>query len=146
MLLPNSSCASLSTLARHGLSGRRRGQIYDFASSRIILGDDEIEGRENIGEVRPRNRHGLHAGKIKRAIGPNQEEARFGKQGRLLDSGRCRAPTGRDVKAPPARDSKIKPVAEPQVCQFPIVLCALGALGGVGRYCDHAHAAFRKFR
>ena len=57
--------------ARCASSGRCCRQVHHFATRRIILGDNEVEGGKNVAEVRPREGHRLHAGKIKRALRPD---------------------------------------------------------------------------
>src|SRR5262249_37498457 len=58
-------------------SGGRGRQIRYLAAGRIVLGDDVVERCEDVGEMRARERHGLDAGEIQRAIRSNQEYARL---------------------------------------------------------------------
>ena len=52
----------------------RRGsrQVGDLTAGGVALGDDEVDGREDFGELRTGEWHGLHRAEIEGAIGPNQ--------------------------------------------------------------------------
>src|SRR5689334_12804682 len=55
--------------------GRCSRQVHHFAASRIVLGDNIGDSAKDIREVRPRKRHSLHAGEIKRAVRPHQKQS-----------------------------------------------------------------------
>src|SRR5262245_12675541 len=109
-------------------SGRQR---YNFATSRVVLGDDEVECAENICEMRPRERHGLDAAEVKGSVGTNQKYTGLGKQGRLFNSSRGEAEACRDVEASRAGYLKIKAITQSQGWQSPFLLAALGTLGSI---------------
>ena len=65
--------------------------INNFAACRIVFGNDEIKCTQNFGKGWAGERHGLHRAEVKRAIGPDKEQTRFGKQGRFFEPGRGHA-------------------------------------------------------
>src|SRR5262245_23753451 len=63
------------------------GLLRHLAPGRIVSGDHESDGAQELAEVWPRKRHGLDRRPIKRPVGAYQEHARLTELRRLLDAG-----------------------------------------------------------
>src|SRR5260370_9953148 len=66
-------------------------QFVHFAARRVLVVHDIIDRRENLREVGARERHGLNAAEVERAVRPDEIKRWFGKPRRLLDACRCRS-------------------------------------------------------
>lgn len=64
---------------REALTGTR------LTAAGVVRGDEEIARFNHLAEVGTREGNGLDAAAIERAVRANEEDARFGKQRRLLD-------------------------------------------------------------
>jgi hypothetical protein len=73
--------------AMHSFAQARVGHRLRLAARRVVLGNDEIEGRQNLAQVRARKWHRLHRRPVKRAVWTHDEHAGLVEQGRLLDAG-----------------------------------------------------------
>ena len=84
--------------------------------------------------------HGLDIGPVKAEIRADQENARFGKARRLLNTGRRQAAAGRDIQAPGAGVGFSQTVAEVEAVQRPFLGSTTGAFFGVRRKHLDEHA------
>jgi len=88
--------------------------------------------------------HGLVAGGVERAIGPNQEETRLGKQVGFHNPGGGFASAGGDIEPPIARCVDLHAVPQSQIEQSPLLFGLIGAFLGIRAEGDNADTAFHK--
>src|SRR5258708_39565970 len=120
-------------------------QFCHFAARGVIILQDIVDCRKNVGEVWARKWHGLHAAKVQRAVRSDQIERRLRETRGLFDARRCHSTSRRDEQSPAARGSKVETIAETQPRQSPGLPGLLRALSRVGRHGDYRDAALVEF-
>src|SRR5262249_56826937 len=125
-----------------GMSVRRYRlrQVPHFTARRVVVLQDIVDGGKDVGEVRSRERHGLHAAEVERAVRPYQVERRLGEARRLFDASGGHAATRRDEQSPTSRGLQMEAIADAQPRQSPRVHRLRGPFLRVGRYGHHRDA------
>src|SRR5260370_24964154 len=112
-------------------------QFCHFAARGVIILQDKVDCRKNVGEVWARKWHGLHAAKVQRAIRSDQIERRLRETRALFDARRRHSTSRRDEQSPAARGSEVETIAETQPRQSPSLPGLLRARSRVGGHGDY---------
>ena len=124
---------------------RPRGCLVNDLTPRWVVAlNDEIEGREDVGEAGAGEGHGLDGAKIEGAIGPDQIKPRLAEQRRFLDSDRRLTAACGNIEPPFARLIQIETIADGEFVHPPFLLGLSGAINAVATDDDDVDPALSK--